>query len=257
MLSVLAIAFAAYAGFGLALYLAQDSLLYYPTAERTDDSLANFRLRSDDVSLKIWKANPGHERAVLYFGGNSEDPEPSLDSIKALLPVHTVYAVNYRGYGGSTGKPSQDGIFKDALNVYDYVKKRHSSISAIGRSLGTGVALYLAVERKIDRLALITPYDSILKVAERQYPVYPISIMLRDQYDSLSIASKIRNPTLILIAERDRVVPPAHAENLAREVPAPWSNQIIIPQARHDNIHDSEDYIRHLSGFFAPDDESR
>ncbi len=254
MLSGLAIALAAYAGFGVVLYLAQDSLLYYPTAERTDSRFESLRLRSDDVSLKIWKANPGHEQAIIYFGGNSEDLEPSLDSINVIVPNHTVYAVNYRGYGGSTGKPSQSGIFKDALNVYDYVKKQHLSISAIGRSLGTGVALYLAVERKIDRLALITPYDSILKVAERQYPVYPITIMLRDHYDSLSIASKIRNPTLILIAERDRTIPPVHAENLARAIPSPWGTKITIPRAKHNDIHDAESYIRHLSDFFATDD---
>ncbi len=253
--SVLAIALTAYIGFGLVLYLLQDSLLYYPTAERVSSSFASFRLRSDGVSLKIWQANPGHEQAIIYFGGNSEDPEPALGMHSLISPGHTVYAMNYRGYGGSTGKPSQAGIFKDALNIYDHIKQWHSSISAIGRSLGSGVAIYLATERKIDRLALITPYDSILAVAEKQYPAYPVSLLLRDQYDSLSLASKIRNPTLLLAAGQDRIIPPAHAENLVAVIPGPWGTQITMPQAQHHNIEQSEDYIRYLSGFFAPEHE--
>lgn len=170
-----------------------------------------------------------------------------------MFPNHTIYTVNYRGYGGSTGSPSQDGLFKDALSIYDHIVKKHQSISAIGRSLGSGIAIHLATQRDIHKLALITPYDSIASVAQATYPVYPISLLLKDHYDSLSMAGKLSSQILMLIAEHDRVIPPAHAYKLAAAIPQPLLTRMIIPMTDHNNIAGPEEYSRYLSRFFNRD----
>ena len=126
----------------------------------------------------------------------------------------------------------------------------HQSISTIGRSLGSGVATYLAVNRDIEKLALVTPYDSIANVAQQTYPVYPISWLLKDSYDSIGIANHIRSPTMILIAEHDRVIPPAHAHNLATSVSARLLKIITIEDAGHNSISGSKEYVRQLRAFF-------
>ncbi len=170
---------------------------------------------------------------------------------KALFPDHAIYAVNYRGYGGSTGSPSQAALFQDALAIYDHVKANHLAVSTIGWSLGSGVATYLASERDINKLVLITPFDSILNVAKHQYPLYPIEQLLRDHYNSAAIAPKVDSKVLILIAEEDRLIPPAHAEKLAKAFSESQRNVIRIPWVNHYNIGESQDYLRYLNSFLS------
>jgi hypothetical protein len=81
-------------------------------------------------------------------------------------------------------------LFSDALAIYDRIKKDHQQIIAIGRSLGTGVAVYLAAQREIEKLVLVTPFDSLRSVAQEIYPIYPISLILKESYRSIEYAEK-------------------------------------------------------------------
>ena len=140
-----------YVGLCLLLYTKQRTLLYYPTPESHTDDAELFRLESAGETLNIWQANPGQPHAILYFGGNGENVVSTIPSLGKLFPHHTVYFVHYRGYGGSTGFPSETGLFQDAVNIYDHVQASHHGISAIGRSLGSGVAIHLAAQRKLEK----------------------------------------------------------------------------------------------------------
>ena len=159
------------------LFFKQRSLLYFPTPESSVSNSASITLRTQGESLRIWSRPADSSDVVIYFGGNAEDVSSNFRTFSALLPKQNLYFVNYRGYGGSTGSPSEAALFSDALAVYDWVHEKYPNISVIGRSLGSGVAVYLASARKVDKLVLVTPYDSIENVAKKSFPIFPISLL--------------------------------------------------------------------------------
>jgi len=234
---------------GLLLYLKQRNLLYFPSAP-VEHTYQTLTVSSAGEQINIIITNPGRAKALLYWGGNGEAVAVGAGVFEKELPDYTTYLIDYRGYGESTGEPTEAGIFSDALSIYDTVKSKHQTISLFGRSLGTGVAAYVASERKTDKLILITPYDSIESVARDRYPIFPLSMLVKDKYDSLSRVSKIEAKTIILIAGDDTVVPKKHAYRLAKAFP---KDQIVVHEirdSRHDNIADTKEYHKLLGEFF-------
>ena len=225
-----------YLGFGALLNIYQYSFIYFPTEEIIDDTYHYTAIRSGNVTLKLWVINPDKKQAVIYFGGNASNVYNAIPQLDLLSKTKTIYLVNYRGYGGSTGMPSEKGLSFDALNVYDFVKANHASVSVIGRSLGTGIATYLAASRDLDKLVLVTPYDSIEAVAQERYPIYPISYLLKDKFDSLSKVDSISESTLILIAETDNIVPTRHAHKLAAAFKSSQLTTITLASTTHNTI---------------------
>ena len=104
----------------------------------------------------------------------------------------------------------------DALALYDLLQPKHSDITVIGRSLGAGVAVQLAAQRKVAQLLLITPFDSLSALAQRQFPFFPVKWLLKDTYNSVAYAPNINSPTLILLAQQDEIIGRAHTEVLYR-----------------------------------------
>jgi len=249
LLWLIKIGLSVYLGFGLLLYLAQRSFMYYPIPERETADLAVEYLASDGERLKIWVLNGGSPRAVVYFGGNAEDVYHSADDFRRTLPDHSVYLVNYRGYGGSSGTPTQRSLLRDALQLYNVLQERHQSISVIGRSLGSGVAAYLASQRPVHRLLLVTPHDSALAIAQRLYPIYPVAWMLKDKYESVKYAAEITAPTLILTAEQDRVIPSPHSDRLAAAFADGLITRTVIESAGHNGISGYAKYWNEIGGF--------
>lgn len=242
LLSLLKITVLAYLGMGIYLYLAQRSFMYFPVAENPAGDGA-FQLVTDDgESLKIWVVGEGKGSAVIYFGGNAEDVYGNAEGFRSALPEHTVYLVNYRGYGGSSGSPTEAGLFADALDIYDTLRDQHQHIAVIGRSLGSGVAIYLASKRNVDHLVLATPHDSALAIAQRMYPVYPLSLLLKDKYKSIDYAPGVQAPTLIVLAEYDRIIPRKHSSRLAAAFAPGLVQQVIIGGAGHNGLSGHQQY---------------
>ena len=154
------------------LYLAQRSFIYFPTPESRNVMAEDLRLDVDGATLQIWRLAGEKEEAVIYFGGNAEDVAQNLGQFSSIFPDKAIYLVNYRGYGASTGMPSEAAIVSDAQAIFDHISPAHSSISVVGRSLGSGVAMFLAATRNAERMVLITPYDSIAKLAQSSFPIF-------------------------------------------------------------------------------------
>lgn len=234
----------------LALYSLQDELIYFPTTSTAQTWPAQQWLENDGERIQLWVIK-GHDpdKAIIYFGGNNEDVTRNAKDFARELPDYTVYLVVYRGYGQSTGQPSEPALKSDALAAYAAVTKHHAEVWVMGRSLGTGVASYLAAQRSAKGLVLVTPYDSLLAVAREQYPIYPLSWLMRDTYRSDLLAPSLRLPTLILVAANDRVVPPAHAHHLASLLPKGVGKLVTIAQARHNKISHFPAYWNSLRDF--------
>lgn len=249
MLWLLKIGALSYLGFGALLYVGQRGMMYFPVTERSSSSLMAERLPVDGAELKVWVVNPGQAQGALYFGGNAEDVAYNAADFAAFLPGHTVYLVNYRGYGGSSGKPTETALFADALAAFDHFRARHDSLDVIGRSLGSGVAVYLASQRRVERLALVTPHDSALAVARRLYPVYPVKWMLKDRYESVRYAADVSAPVQLLVAENDQIIPREHAERLAAAFTEAPVQHVVIEGAGHNDISGHPSYWASLREF--------
>ena len=239
----------AYTALCAALYVGQRSLLYHPTPESHSVHANALWLKTAGATLKVWHIAHGSDRAILYFGGNAEDVAWNIDPLTALFPEDDVYLVNYRGYGGSSGSPSEAGLFEDAEAVFDRIRKNHAMVSVIGRSLGSGVAVHLASVRDVGRIVLVTPYDSVMSVAKSQFAIFPVSLMLKDRFDSYSKADDIDVPTLVLLAEDDRIIPHRHSERLVTALAPEQLRLQTIRNTNHDSIVQSEEYLRALHEF--------
>ena len=233
---------------GLLLFINQRSFLYFPT-EKTNHQYDKITFDNDGETIEVIVLNKGHKKALIYFGGNGESVVYNAPDYLRTFPDHTVYLFNYRGYGGSSGSPSEKGIFSDALSFYDRIEKQYSGISVIGRSLGSGVATWLAAERSIEKLVLVTPFDSIRNVAQKRYFMYPMSVLLKDKYDSIGRVGRIKSPTLALIAEKDTIIPYKNSTRLVQAFPQDQIAVKIVSGADHNTISWEKDYYDYLKRF--------
>ena len=234
---------------GLFLYLRQRYFLYYPTPRIIAAHYKNIFLENEHEKINIIVLNEGHSNAILYFGGNAESMAESADYIAGQFPDFTVYLMDYRGYGLSTGEASEEALFSDALNLYDMVKEKHARISVGGRSLGTAVAAYVAANREVSKLALITPFDSIVNVAQDRYPIYPVRLLLRDKYDTVSRVKQIKAKTFIVIAQNDEVIPRERTEALIKAFYPEQLETAVIKNRGHSDISSDERYYKIMQAF--------
>jgi uncharacterized protein len=237
--------------FGWFLFQFQDHFLYHPVPEATDQGLQEWTFQTrDKTSLKIFMVNEGQKNALLYFGGNAESVALNAPDLQQSLPERTLFFINYRGYAGSEGKPSEELLFDDATQIFDAVAEKFTEIAVIGRSLGSGVAAYLAAHRPVRQLILVTPFDSIEQVAQQQYPLYPISWLLRDKYDSLSHAPKIKANVLIMLAEHDSIINPERSIRLINAFTRQQLTAVTtIKRSNHNNIASKTEYYRQIQAF--------
>ena len=197
---------------------------------------------AEGVVLHGWLARgagAGPRPLVIYFGGNAEEVSWMLSRLDAFAGQH-VALVNYRGYGRSEGRPSEQALLADALAVYDRLVQRPNvdakRVHAIGRSLGSGIAVHLASQRPVAGVILVSPFDSIAAVARSHYPLLPLGWVLGSLYDSAAVAARLDVPLQMIVAERDDVIPLVHSLRLYDA----WGGakqSVSIPDAGHNDLH--------------------
>jgi fermentation-respiration switch protein FrsA (DUF1100 family) len=245
---ILTFALAGYLGLVALLYLAQRSLLYFPDTRRTPPAEAGLP-QAEEVSLQSAdgvRVNAWHvplregSPVVLYFQGNGGGLNLRAERFKKLTADGTgLVALNYRGYGGSEGSPSEAGIILDAMAAYDFAAGRYGADRIVlwGESLGTGVAVALAASRPVARVVLESPYSSIADVAASVYWFVPVRLLLKDTFRSDERIAKVTAPVLVVHGERDNIVRIGFGERLYELIRAP-KQFIRLPNAGH-NDHDS------------------
>ncbi|MCP4295939.1 MAG: alpha/beta hydrolase [Proteobacteria bacterium] len=131
------------------------------------------------------------------------------------------------------------------------VKDKHTELTLMGRSLGSGVAIYVGAKREISRMILITPYDSIENVAKEIYWMFPIKFLIKDRYRSIDRATSIKAPVLMLVASMDRVIPRKHSMNLKSYFDPSQLTYLEFDGTGHNDIHLHPDYPNSIQNFIS------
>jgi len=252
-------------GISLYFWFAQDRFLFFPrplSPEDRENLAADPRIApltltaADGVYLHGWilrGSGPAPRSTLLYFGGNAEEVSFRLCEL-GVLPGWTIVAVNYRGYGESGGKPGEKVILADARQLYDEIASRSDidsdRIAVMGYSLGTGVAASLAANRPVYRVVLVAPYDSIMNLARKYYRFFPVKLLIRNRFDSLSWAPSCSAPLLCVTAGADEVIPAGHSRRLFDAWGGP-KRTIVVPGLNHGEILSWPELISTVQSFLA------
>jgi hypothetical protein len=229
--SMLALAWTAVIGFGFyavlatVIYVAQRSLMYFPDTAHVVPAEAGLPeaeevplTAADGVHVTAWHVPPRDAKPVIvYFHGNGGALRFRVARFRRLIADGVgLVALEYRGYGGSAGSPSEQGLIADAQVAYRFAAGRYPSQQLVlwGESLGSGVAIALAAERPVGRVILEAPFTSAVALGTRHYWYLPVSLLMKDQFRSDLRIGKITAPVMIMHGVHDRVVPYAMGEQL-------------------------------------------
>jgi fermentation-respiration switch protein FrsA (DUF1100 family) len=221
---------------------------------------------ADGLRLKGWfvppvdnpkqrTSNPGP--AVLVCNGNGGDRSMRAGLAAELARMGlAVLLFDYRGYGGNPGSPTEEGLADDARAALEYLAGRPEvdpgRVVYLGESLGAAVALRLAVERPPAALVLRSPFASLAEVGRRHYPVLPVSLLLRDRYDSAARVERLTAPLLVVAGSRDQIVPVSHSRRLFAAAPEP-KRLVVLDGADHNDhdLHAGPRLVAELRAFLA------
>jgi hypothetical protein len=215
----------AYVGFTAVVYFGQRSLMYFPDTAHTTPAAAGLPeaeevplTASDGTPILAWHVAPGNDKPVIvYFHGNGGALRYRVERFRKLIANGIgLVGLEYRGYGGLGGSPSENGLIADAEAAYAYAAARYpvTRIVLWGESLGTGVAVALAAEKPVGRVILEAPFTSTAAVGARHYWYLPVRLLMKDQFHSDTRIAKVTAPLLILHGVHDQTVPYAMGEQL-------------------------------------------
>jgi len=242
LLGIAGLAAGAYLGLSATLYARQRKLLYKFPIASAGGAAVTLPLRAHGPRVLVSVRERPGRAAIVYYGGNAEDVAKNLPAFEAAFPRHSLYLLHYRGYGGSEGTPSEANLYADALALFDHASRRHQRVIVVGRSLGSGLAVRVASVRRVARLVLVTPYASIVGIAADQYPWAPVSLILRDRYESFRYAPRVRAPTLVIVADADQLIPRASSEQLLQCF-APGVARLVVLPGDHSSVTADPRYL--------------
>lgn len=244
--SLLTIAIGVYTGLCLVFFLFQRSFIYMPTPV-TAAHAAAFPLEVPGATVRISARPHDGPKALVYFGGNAEDVSFTVPELAGLFPDRAIYGMHYRGYSGSSGRPAEPALRSDARALFALVRSRHPDVIVVGRSLGSSLAIQLAAEEPVSRLVLITPFESILAIAKRVAPFLPMSLLLRDRYESWRYAPRVTCPTLVIAASHDELVPLADTQRLVAAFPPDVATLRIVEGTDHNSVSGEAEFWEALA----------
>jgi uncharacterized protein len=250
-----------YVGGLAALFFAQRSFIFpipqtvrvTPDAAGFPEAEEHFLTTADGEKVIVWHvpAKPGHA-VVIYFPGNGDYLAGCVSRFRDITSDGTgLVALSYRGYAGSSGQPSEQGLLQDAAATYAFTAARYKADRIViwGFSLGTGVAVALAADHPVGKLILEAPYTSIVDVAASLYPIVPVRWLMRDRFHSDERIARVSAPLLIMHGAQDPVIPITMGERLFALAHEP-KQFVRFAEGGHDNLdtYGAIETARHFFG---------
>lgn len=191
----------------------------------------------DGVTLKLWEAlDRPHAPVVVFFYGNAGTLSDFAGIGETLNNEgYSIVLSSYRGYDGNPGQPTEDGLMNDARSILKSLPPGHGPIILWGQSLGSGIAARMASEGRANALILQSPYTSVVDVAARRFPIYPVRWVMRDRFNTFALVPKIIMPVLIMHGMKDDVVPFDMGETLSHRF-GTEAKFVAIPGRGHNDL---------------------
>jgi uncharacterized protein len=241
----------------VALYLLQTSMLFPgagaagplpPSAQAMEVPAGDERLWG--IHIPPTKGEARHLPLILGFGGNAWNAAAAAAYLHDLFPATDVVVFHFRGYAPSSGRPSASALLADAPIVHDFVSGMFPDrpIVAVGFSIGSGVAAHVAKQRPLAGLILVTPFDSLSRVAADHYPWLPVRLLFRHRMEPAADLAHSDTPVALIAAEGDRLIPPRRTAALRtaipnltfdRTIPGTGHNDLYQEPAFHDAMRDA------------------
>ncbi|MBO6716538.1 MAG: alpha/beta hydrolase [Rhizobiaceae bacterium] len=203
-----------------------------PWGERVEIATAD----GEQIEALFTSADTGRPTAI-FFHGNA-DTVLNYGFMASALAQRGIglLAISYRGYGGSSGSPSEAGLIADGLAAFDWLTVRHDGpVVLVGQSLGSAVAVAVATERQAAGIALISAPDSMLALARTHYPYLPVGPLIRDPFRSDLRIAEVDEPKLFLHGDKDTIVPLMHGQALFELAPEP-KEMPVLPGTGHNDL---------------------
>ncbi|ODA67527.1 2-hydroxy-6-oxononadienedioate/2-hydroxy-6-oxononatrienedioate hydrolase [Methyloligella halotolerans] len=201
----------------------------------------------DGVTLIAWWV-PAREDmpTLLYFTGNGGSVAGRAKKIDEIARAgYGVFMLNYRGFGGSEGRPTEADNIADAERAYDLLMERGlkpKDVVIYGESLGTSVATQLSLKRPAKALVLEAPFTSAVSVGRLTWWFLPLRLVMVDKYKTISVIDRISMPLLIVHGKQDSVIPLRMAEELFAKAPDP-KQMVVFPQADHNDLYEHGAFV--------------
>jgi len=240
-------------------FFLQRSLLYLPSKEKIDISyylntdLKEVKLTTSDglVLKSLFKKPVSRERdTILIFHGNAGHIGHRVDKFKPFVDAgYGLLLLEYRGYADNPGKPTEKGIYKDAMAALSFLLKQNippKKTIIYGESLGCGITTKLSTEIAFNATILEAPFTTIADVAQRHYWYLPAKWLVLDRFDIIGIIDKIKSPLLVMHGEKDNVINIEFGKKVFDTAPEP-KEAIYIPNAGHNNLFEFNLYEKIFS----------
>lgn len=232
---------------GFVLYFVQDKILFHPKALSKDYPFQfeqpfeelNISLGKENLSIIKFKSSKERKGIVLFFHGNMKNVEHYKKYPQYFLRNRCdVWMIDYPGFGKTTGKRSEKIIYEQALMMYNLAEKEihYDSIIVYGKSIGTGIASYVAANKNCRQLILETPYYSIQSIARHYFPVYPLNSMIKYSFPVNNYLKEVKAPVIILHGTNDKIVPYKQSKRLKKENRG--IHLITIEKGKHNDLSD-------------------
>ena len=201
------------------MYFNQRNLLYHPSENNYTNDTIEFTFEEvsiptpTGIKIKGWfhKKDLNQKKTLVFFHGNAGDLSNRIHKLNLIKNFDINFLiVAYRGFSGNEGKPTEKGLYEDAKSTLNWLSKKKitdDKIIIYGESLGTGVSIEVTQNKRYAGLILESPFTSMVDAAKFYYPYLPVSLILKDKYESLKKLKNIKIPILVIHGKKDRIVP--------------------------------------------------
>lgn len=241
-----------YVLFAAFLYFNQANFFYYPDKQDFEkcESFEDYQKLKSNGTRLYYKEKSKDEVIILYHGNTGSACDRT--HLKRIFDKtkKSVIFVEYSGYANDPKVPSKKMILQDAQNIETFVRnKGFKKVTVMGESIGSGPASFHSKIGQVDRLLLTVPFARIIDVARYQYPIFPISIMIKEDYDNIESLKDYKGDILIIYGSEDEIIPARFSEELCDVIDTPQKECLSIFGAGHNNLFSFVEAVERIEEF--------
>jgi pimeloyl-ACP methyl ester carboxylesterase len=233
LMMIVAILAIGYLAIGVAIYVSQRSLIFFPTHDNADAQLSPWIVEKQIIGYCRPVNNP--KTVWMMTHGNAGQASHRTYVFNHISKTDSLYVLEYPGYGQREGSPSKDSMDGAAFEAYQILRKEFplTPVCLLGESIGSGPASSLAsAQEPPNKIVLVVPFDTLASVASEHMPFLPVRVILKDNWDNISALKNYPGPVDIYGAADDQIIPCEHARRLAAALPG--AKFVKIPGGHND-----------------------